>query len=728
MFDDSIDQGILLEFVDESLDSIENLPELFIKLEHAPHDSELVNAIFRPVHSIKGNAAFFGMLKLKKLTHELETTLDKCRKGELTADKKIINTLLKGLDEVSDIFSRVRNSENEVTNEEDFNSLLEEIVASQASSSDELPSEISEVFKLLEQVYNSELLTETTEKDLVEKALNLLKSEGTDENQLENADASTFDLIVQILSTEIDDALPEEKVEEFDTLLLSYKTELQSDEQTSQFEAIYDEFKTFAMTVGFDSLLAELLKEKITALNETIVVIPKETEPEEEQIAIPLDDSEAESIEPVEPPKTKVELADPEEAKKEVAGKTMRVPENTIDEFLNFVGELVVVREMYDHLRLHYEENGVARELTSELHRHTENFRQISGELERTCMNIRKQPIKQILRKMPRIVRDVGMANGKEIEVEIIGEQIQVDKSLIGIIEDPLVHMIRNAADHGVEPAEERLAAGKDEKGLIKLIVTEDEENLYVSIKDDGKGLNYDALLAKGRKMGVFTEDQTPSQQEISKVIFMSGVSTAEKVTDISGRGVGMDVVKRYIESAGGSVTISSETGKGSEFKITLRKSITTQIINGLVFRLNKSCYVIPLKHVVENFPPESKNFCNVYGKHEYIKRHDQLLKVIRLSELFSNKTDNNRKKDEGILIVIDYEGKRVALLADEVVNIQQIVLKPLKGLHMNKDYFCGGALRGDGYISLVLDIEYLMNNNLIIEEIPNPDQNILEA
>lgn len=189
-----------------------------------------------------------------------------------------------------------------------------------------------------------------------------------------------------------------------------------------------------------------------------------------------------------------------------------------------------------------------------------------------------------------------------------------------------------------------------------------------------------------------------------------------------------MDVVKRYVESAGGSITIHSETGKGSEFKITLRKSITTQIINGLVFRLNKSYYVIPLKHVVENFPPEAKNFCNVYGKHEFIKRHDQLLKVIRLSELFSSQTDRSRKKDEGILIVIDYDGKRVALLADEVVNIQQIVLKPLKGLHMNKDYFCGGALRGDGYISLVLDIEYLLNNNQIIEEIPNPDQNALEA
>ena len=175
--------------------------------------------------------------------------------------------------------------------------------------------------------------------------------------------------------------------------------------------------------------------------------------------------------------------------------------------------------------------------------------------------------------------------------------------------------------------------------------------------------------------MGLFHEGQNPSQSEIAQVIFMSGVSTAKEITDISGRGVGIDVVKRYIENAGGSVTITSETGKGSEFNnITLRKSVTTQIINGLVFRLDGICYVIPLKYVVENFPPEADKFCNVFDKHEYVKRHNKLLRVIRLSELFSDSVSEERSHETGILIVIEANGSKIALLADEVVNIQQVV------------------------------------------------------
>ena len=736
MIDDSIDPNILLEFIDESIDSIEDLPQLFIKMEKNPQDSEVVNAIFRPVHSIKGNSAFFGLLKLKKLTHELETTLDKCRKGELIANKAIINVLLKGIDAVTDIFNRIRNRENEIEDIEAYNSLLAEIAESHSikAESPQVKDTGSTVdinsitiLEKLENILASNLLNGTPELTLLQEAIQLLNPDSKPDENDSDSNLSVYDKLINFVSKDIDDTLPESEVAEFEDLLHNFKPLLATDEQVTLFDKIYDDFKTFSATVGFDSLLAELIKDKLTALkfeepiSETVTEDAIEPEESNEDTIPLLDFPEPDETNPEEVeiskniPKTQAPLSNNES--KEAASKTMRVPENTIDEFLNFVGELVVVREMYDHLRLHYEEQGIAAELTTELRRHTDTFRQVSGELERTCMNIRKQPIKQILRKLPRIVRDVAQVNDKDIDVEIYGDDIQVDKSLIGIIEDPLVHMIRNAADHGIESPEERLSAGKDPRGNIKLDVNEDEENLYVSIIDDGKGLNYKALLEKGIKMGVFHEGQNPSQQEISQVIFMSGVSTAEKVTDISGRGVGMDVVKRYIENAGGSVTIGSETGKGSEFKITLRKSVTTQIINGLIFRLDGICYVIPLKYVVENFPPEPEKFCNVYDKHEHIKRHDQLLRVIRLSELFCGKASTKRSQEEGILIVIDVNGQKVALLADEVVNIQQVVLKPLKGLHMKKEYFCGGALRGDGYISLILDIEHLLNGHELVLE-----------
>ncbi|MCH2206750.1 MAG: chemotaxis protein CheA [Lentisphaerales bacterium] len=753
MIDDSVDPNILLEFIDESIDSIEDLPQLFIKMEKDPHDAEVVNAIFRPVHSIKGNSAFFGLLKLKKLTHELESTLDKCRKGELTANKAIIDILLKGMDEVTDIFTRIRNGEDEINNNDAYDQLLSDIITThqvtppKAQEADynyspKVLLNIEEIVNKLEIVQSSQLIKGSMEASLLTEVIELLSGNQTSQENDESISSSmegmsVYDRILEFISREISDSLPEEEVDNLDKLLLELKDQLLTSEQLESFEKMYDDFKTFSATVGFDSLLAELMKEKLTGLafkgevtqeltfeeNASEIPVPESADiflvPEPEQTQNTVD---VEAEEPTK--KTGVQLSKDTDSK-DVSGKTMRVPENTIDEFLNFVGELVVVREMYDHLRLHYEEQGIAAELTTELRRHTDTFRQISGELERTCMNIRKQPIKQILRKLPRIVRDVAAVSGKEIDVEIYGDDIQVDKSLIGIIEDPLVHMIRNAADHGIESPEDRTGNDKDPCGKIILNVTEDEENLFISIQDDGKGLNYKVLLEKGIKIGIFHEGQNPSQQEIAQVIFMSGISTAEKITDISGRGVGMDVVKRYIENAGGSVSISSETGKGSEFKINLRKSVTTQIINGLIFRLDGICYVIPLKYVVENFPPEHEKFCNVYDKHEHIKRHDQLLPVIRLSELFSGTISSQRSKEDGILIVIDVNGRKVALLADEVVNIQQVVLKPLKGLHMKKEYFCGGALRGDGYISLILDIEHLLNGNELTLE---PSENLEEV
>lgn len=726
MIDDSVDPNILLEFIDESIDSIEDLPQLFIKMEKDPHDTEVVNAIFRPVHSIKGNSAFFGLMKLKKLTHELETTLDKCRKGELKANKSIINVLLKGVDAVSDIFNRVRNQEDEIGDIDSYNNLLTEIVDSY-STQDGQPtgdgtSDLVKVLEKLLMIQSTNLLEDCPEASLLQESIDLLSNITYDEEEDNSQNLTIYDKLINFVSREIDDTLPENEVADFEIMLNELKDQLITNEQLAIFENIYDDFKTFSATVGFDSLLAGLTKEKLESIGyeppeiqETVDEDTTEELTSDDAIHFPEDNTPETSIyEKIETPKPAANLPQKEynADSKDVAGKTMRVPEHTIDEFFNFVGELVVVREMFDHLRLHYEEKGIAAELTTELRRHTETFRQVSGELERTCMNIRKQPIKQILRKLPRIVRDVAQVNGKEIDVEIFGDDIQVDKSLIGIIEDPLVHMIRNAADHGIETPEDRVSAGKEPHGNIKLSVTEDEENLYVSIIDNGKGLDYEALLKKGIKMGLFHEGQNPSQHEISQLIFMSGVSTAEKVTDISGRGVGLDVVKRYIENAGGSVNITSETGKGSEFKVTLRKSVTTQIINGLIFRLDDICYIIPLKYVVENFPPEPEKFCNVYDKHEHIKRHDQLLPVIRLSELFSGKIFANRSKEDGILIVIDVNGRKVALLADEVVNIQQVVLKPLKGLQMKKEYFCGGALRGDGYISLILDIEHLLNGH----------------
>jgi two-component system, chemotaxis family, sensor kinase CheA len=736
MFDESIDPEILFEFIDESIDSLAALPEMFIQLENFPYDLEIVNAIFRPVHSIKGNSAFFGMLKLKQLTHEMETTLDLCRKHELVANKDIIDTLLSGLDAISDIFQNAREQKPEVEDDDAFQALILEIVLSQKI---EEPPAADQVRELLWKIRDTDCLEGTPEEDWLLEALNKVeklcvttdKSSEIDESE----NLSVIDSLIKMVSTPVDDCYSDEESERFGEKLKKLKEQVDASSE-SFYDKVVDDFETFSMTVGFDNLLADIMKEKLVklkemqpdgfgVLEEEVLTVEKDPDVEKD-IDVEKDpdvekDSDVEKG-PVEESRDESgendsdDSAEPVEKENSVvmSSKSMRVPEDTIDEFLNFVGELIVAREMYDHLRQHFEEEGVAPELTTELRRYTDNFRQVSAELERTCMNIRKQPIKGILQKMPRIVRDVASALGKKIEVKVTGDNISVDKSLIGTLEAPLVHMIRNSADHGIEVPAIRLSADKDETGIINVDVTEDDEFLYISIKDDGHGLNFEALKDKGVEMGLFDEHSHPSEEEIAQVIFKSGISTAEAVTDISGRGVGMDVVKRYIEGAGGSVHVQSETGKGSEFTITMRKSITTQIIDGLILRLEDTCYVIPLKYVVESFPPTEDSFCTVTGVYEHIKRHDAILPVIRLEEVFSSSM-GERKKNEGILVVINYNGKKGALMVDEVVNIQQVVLKPLKGLHLHKNLFTGGALRGDGYISLILDIEHILSDTLVI-------------
>ncbi|MCM8538719.1 MAG: Hpt domain-containing protein, partial [Lentisphaeraceae bacterium] len=543
MFDDSIDPSILAEFIDESMDSLEALPQLFIEMEKNPQDSEVINAIFRPVHSIKGNSAFFGMLKLKNLTHEMETTLDLCRKNELIPNQYIIDILLKGLDEVVSILERIRAGSSEVEDEEFFNSLVDDVKKSQLIEHAEeisLP-DFSEITANISRVIDSGLLDGNEEKFLLESSLKMIQKlycpltfENNSEPESINSNGDLYTEILNWMSRPLEESLEEDECDELTELLKSLESKIEIDAAKEIYVKLMEDYQTFIGTVGFDDLLKDLTAEKIEKLQILQPLVNKQdkflvTEDErgpalEAEALIPLE-------EVIEAPAETVEKVNDKETQETKSSKTMRVPEDTIDEFLTFVGELVVVREMYDHLRLHFEEQGVRAELTTELRRYTDNFRQVSGELERTCMNIRKQPIRLILQKIPRIVRDVASACDKKINVEIIGDDISVDKSLIGVLEAPLVHMTRNAADHGIETVDERLSSGKDESGTIKIAVSEDDESLFLNISDNGKGLDFEALRQKGVSMGVFDESEKPSEQEISQIIFKSGVSTAAAVT-----------------------------------------------------------------------------------------------------------------------------------------------------------------------------------------------------
>ncbi|MGD2095728.1 MAG: ATP-binding protein, partial [Phycisphaerales bacterium] len=454
-----------------------------------------------------------------------------------------------------------------------------------------------------------------------------------------------------------------------------------------------------------NSLQVELLQEKIEALTS-------------------FNDWKAssESV-PSEPVEAKAAPAAQKAQPAEEARKTMRVTEDSIDKFLNYVGELIAVGEMYSHLQKIISESDLDTTIGTDFRRVNDIFSDLSDNLQKSIMEVRRVTVRTILQKIPRMVRDTATPCGKQVKVELIGEDIEVDKRLIETLDAPLTHMVRNAVDHGIEAPDVRQASGKPPAGTIKVAVIETADDVSLSIKDDGKGLNIEAIKAKAVSLGLLDDGQELSQEQIIDMIFTSGVSTAEKVTDVSGRGVGMDVVKRNITEANGKITIDTETGKGTEFKITLPKTVSTQIITGFLVKLDNNRYVIPMDKVLEVFRPELKHVSSVTGRGECVLRHDKLLPVVKLADIFNNYATSTSLVDsqmqscsengeiEGIMVAATAGKKSMALYVDDVIAVQKVVLKELDAPELDSQIYSAAAVMGDGTVAMVLDIDHLFND-----------------
>jgi two-component system chemotaxis sensor kinase CheA len=391
-------------------------------------------------------------------------------------------------------------------------------------------------------------------------------------------------------------------------------------------------------------------------------------------------------------------------------GKSMRVSEAKIDTFLRYVGELLVVGDMFDHL--HARAAGVAvgagtpaHRLARDLRRASESFSELSGKLQDAIMGIRRVPIRPLLQKVPRIVRDTALAKGKECRVVIEGDSVEIDKSLTDLLDAPLTHMTRNSADHGIETPDRREAAGKPRTGTITVRASETTSSVLVMIEDDGAGLDLERIRAKAESLGLIRPGATLGEQDIVSCIFAPGLSTAEQVTDISGRGVGMDVVKRSIEEAGGAIQVVTVRGQGVKITITLPKRVTTQIMPGYLVRLGGQLYVVPLDRVRETFRVQPADVTVVAGRGHCILRHDEVLPLIALAHALD--TDSTVDAPRRTAITVESKGRRLALEVDQVVGAQKIVIREIAGLPTN-ELLAGGALMGDGSIALILDIDVL--------------------
>jgi len=378
---------------------------------------------------------------------------------------------------------------------------------------------------------------------------------------------------------------------------------------------------------------------------------------------------------------------------------TIRVDTTKLDDLIDMVGELVITQSMI--------QQDLKNQLTvdKQLTRDISQFFRITSTLQQVSMTLRMIPIKQTFQRMSRLVRDLAKNAGKVVAVELIGEDTEIDRNMVDEIYNPLVHMIRNSVDHGLETPEERIKLGKPEKGLIQLKAYHRGGNIVIEITDDGKGLDTKKILQKALKNGVISSEEGLTDTEIFKFIFLPGLSTAEKVTDVSGRGVGMDVVRQAVEKLRGKIEIESSAGRGTTF-IT-RFPLTLAIIDGMIVKVGAECYILPTISIRQALRPARDAYTNVVGKGEMINAMGQLMPLIRLYEIF-NIEPRHKEPWDGIVVVVDSESGSKCLMIDKIIGKAEVVVKSLGEGLKNVKGVAGGAILGDGRIGLIIDIEGL--------------------
>lgn len=709
-----IDPELLAGFVDEALEGLATLDSLFVKLEAEPANLDIISAIFRPVHTVKGNSAFFGLMKVKSLAHEMETLLDLAKQEKLVPNQSIIDILLEGVDQLKEMLTGTRDGQGEVEDEAYFNELLQKVISAREGTED-TAAIWADLFNKLEKAkadfaeLDSAYIEQLNAIIAVAYQLKTDKpsTDGQPKKDQTQADSAIPEPLQEIKI--ILDRHREEGLDEIDAAIildnLTALKELTTNQQAAEIiKSALDEYHRIVGGGGIgDSLLVELLQEKIEALLSL------------NDWKTASDSGEAKTVEP------KATSATEKPKAAEEARKTMRVTEDSIDHFLNYVGELIAVGEMYDHLQKMVSVSKSDTNLATEFRRVNETFSDLSDNLQKSIMEVRKVSVRTLLQKIPRMVRDLASSSGKQVKVELTGEDIEIDKRLIETLDAPLTHMVRNAVDHGVEVPDTRQAAGKPTEGIVRVAVTESPDDVTLTISDDGKGLDIEAIKEKAVDLGLLKPDQQLTRDQIIDTIFTSGVSTAEKVTEVSGRGVGMDVVKRSITSANGKITIETEPGQGTKFAIRLPKTVSTQIITGFLVKLADNRYVVPMDKVQEVFRPEPQQLSSITSRGQCVLRHGKLLPVVKLADIFdgslashslissqTRSSSSDEKDIDGIMVAANAGNRPMAIYVDDVIGVQKVVLKELGRLEVNSQFYSAAAVMGDGTVAMVLDIDRL--------------------
>ena len=681
-------------FYEEAGENLTNMEALLLETDESNADDESLNAIFRCAHSIKGGAATFGFQDVADLTHVMETLLDRLRRRELAITSGMIDTLLESGDVLKHLLaSRQSGTDAGI----DCTELVARIGAfahgtvaaapvaaptavalTQASApasaspaaAPTVPGErvLEIAIGPLEQPSFADNVVE-----LFSEIPGLGTIEPTDDGKPDAAQTRHFRVVSTVTDSDLLDLfsfhVSREQVSIREVGAATTAVAAQVAPQVAAPDAAQEADQTFGL---FEDLPVPVAVEVRTP-DAVVVAAPKAEAPRAADRAAP--------------PSANLESS------------TIRVPTEKVDQLINLVGEMVITQAMLAQTGRGLDavvHQAMATALT-DLERNTRL-------LQEAVMAIRMIPMTAVFNRFPRMLRDLSGRLGKKLELHTIGEDTELDKGLIEKITDPLTHLVRNSADHGIEMPADRIAAGKPEHGTVTLAAAHQGGSIVIEVRDDGRGLNRAKLLAKARERGLSVSDSM-SDTEVYGLIFAPGFSTAAEVTDVSGRGVGMDVVKRNITSLGGSVEIDSVEGQG--MRVSVRLPLTLAIMDGMSVGVADETYIVPLASVVESIHMTASDVKSVGGTGRVVEVRNEYLPLIRLDELFD--VPRSVEHNGGIMIVVEAEGGRIALLVDDLIGQHQVVVKNLEANYRKVPGVSGATILGDGRVALILDVSWLI-------------------
>lgn len=643
-----MDEDILQDFLVEASELVEQLDEQLVELENSPSDADLLNAIFRGFHTIKGGAGFLGVTPLIEVCHRAENVFDKIRNGDVEYDASAADIIMRAFDVISDYIEQLNDGERELEDADE--GLLSELDAlwkgGAVEVSEEPQADASAVPKVKLQLEDGADPDGDISDDEFEALLN------------------QRDMLADVPVDSSSDASASPKLE------LADGADPDGDITDDEFEA--------------------LLNQRDALETPSVPDVAPQAEPEIELIQEPAPAPAPKAV--AKPKKSKEEKA-PAKANAE---STVRVDTRRLDEIMNLVGELVLVRNRLLTLRS-------SQDSEEDLSNAVANLDHVTTDLQASVMKTRMQPVKKVFGRFPRVVRDLARKLGKEIELELRGEETDLDKNLVEALADPLVHLVRNSVDHGVEMPDEREQAGKPRKGTVILAAEQEGDHILLSITDDGKGMDPDVLRRKAVEKGMMDEVTANQLDDKSafELIMSAGFSTAEQISDISGRGVGMDVVKNMITKLNGSIDIHSVLGEGTQ--ISIRVPLTLAILPTLMVSFDEDSYAIPLTSVQEIFDYDGSQTNRIDGQ-MMVRLREKSIPLLFLSEWLAPEQMKDDYSGDKVIIV-SIGNQRAGLVVDQVNGQEEVVIKPLGVMMKHLEGYAGATITGNGNIALILDL-----------------------